>query len=97
MAVQVVNLREKLMHLPKVMQDAVANYFNMYNCAAWLYNDILTPDAKDYVDQSIQYARELNDLQDFPDTTDPNEQQVYVDRLNEMIEASENGNQGCNI
>lgn len=86
MALKVVNLREKLLNLPQVMQEAIANYFNMYNCAAWLYNEILTPDAKDYVDESINYARELNDLQALPDTTDPTVQQVQVDRLNEMIE-----------
>lgn len=62
-AVKAVNLREKLLALPRVMQEGVANYFNMYNCAAWLYNEILSPDAKDYVDQSIQYARELQDLE----------------------------------
>ena len=82
LAAQVVNLREKLMNLPQVMQEAVANYFNMYNCAAWLYNEILTPDAKDYVDQSIKYARELNDLEALPDITDPNEQQAQIDKLN---------------
>lgn len=82
MAVKVVDLRSKLINLPKVMQEAIANYFNMYNCAAWLYNEILTPDAKDYVDQSIAYARELNDLQDLSDATDPVEQQLQIDKLN---------------
>lgn len=62
-AAKAVNLRERLIALPRVMQEGVANYFNMYNCAAWLYNEILTPDAKEYVDQSIQYARELQDLE----------------------------------
>lgn len=90
MAAKVVNLREKLMNLPKVMQEAVANYFNMYNCAAWLYNEILTPDAKDYVDQSIQYARELNDLEALPDSTDPKELQLQVDHLNANYEVVEN-------
>lgn len=82
MAAQVVNLRERLFHLPKVMQEAVANYFNMYNCAAWLYNEILTPDAKDYVDQSIKYAREINDLEALPDSIDPDEQETLFDKLN---------------
>lgn len=89
MAAQVVNLRQKLIGLPKVMQDAVANYFNMYNCAAWLYNEILTPDAKDYVDQSITYARELNDLEALPDSIDPNEQQSQIDMYNAQKDASE--------
>lgn len=86
MAANVVNLREKLLNLPQVMQEAIANYFNMYNCAAWLYNEILTQDAKDYVDESIKYARELNDLDALPDSSDPNEQDVHIDRLNEMLE-----------
>lgn len=81
-AAKAINLREKLIALPKVMQEAIANYFNMYNCAAWLYNDILTPDAKEYVDLSIQFARELNDLQNMPDATDLVEQEQIVKDLN---------------
>lgn len=89
MAAKVVNLREQLMNLPKVMQEAVANYFNMYNCAAWLYNEILTPDAKDYVDQSIKYAREINDLEAMKDTDNPNELQAQIDEYNAMKDAEE--------
>lgn len=82
MAAKVVDLRSQLIQLPKVMQEAIANYFNMYNCAAWLYNEILTPDAKNYVDQSIAYARELNALEAIPETNDPAEFDAHVKRLN---------------
>lgn len=81
-AAKAVNLRDQLIRLPKVMQDAIANYFNMYNCAAWLYNEVLTPDARDYVEQSIQYARELQDLESLPDTTDPAKQDQIINDLN---------------
>ena len=80
-AAKAVNLREKLLALPKVMQEAVANYFNMYNCAAWLYNEILTQDAKDYVDQSIQYARELQELEQATAVA-PEEVEQSIEALN---------------
>lgn len=80
-AAKAVNLREKLLALPRVMQEGVANYFNMYNCAAWLYNEILTPDAKEYVDLSIQYARELQDLEKAT-AVDPKEVEHSIQELN---------------
>lgn len=80
-AAKAVNLREKLLALPKVMQEGVANYFNMYNCAAWLYNEILTPDAKDYVDLSIQYARELQDLEQATSAA-PEDVEQAIEELN---------------
>lgn len=81
-AAKAVNLREKLLALPKVMQEGVANYFNMYNCAAWLYNEVLTPDAKEYVDLSIQFARELNDLESIPADEDPASFNRNLEKLN---------------
>lgn len=81
-AAKAANLRDQLIRLPRVMQEAIANYFNMYNCAAWLYNGVLTPDARDYVDQSIQYARELQTLESIPDSVDPNEQERIIEELN---------------
>lgn len=81
-AAKAVNLRDQLIRLPKVMQEAIANYFNMYNCAAWLYNEVLTPDARDYVEQSIKYARELQELESIPDSIDPEEQDKMIRRLN---------------
>lgn len=81
-AAKAVNLRDQLIRLPNVMQEAIANYFNMYNCAAWLYNEVLTPDARDYVDQSIQYARELQALESIPDSMDPKEQEQMIEDLN---------------
>lgn len=80
-AAKAINLREKLIALPQVMQEAIANYFNMYNCAGWLYNEILTPDAKEYVDLSIQYAREIQDLEKL-DASDPKEFAQQVEDLN---------------
>lgn len=80
-AAKAVNLREKLFALPRVMQEGVANYFNMYNCASWLYNEILTPDAKEYVDLSIQYARELHDLEKAT-AADPEDVAQSIEDLN---------------
>lgn len=81
-AAKAVNLRDQLIRLPKVMQEAIANYFNMYNCAAWLYNEVLTPDARDYVEQSIKYARELQELESLADTMDPAKQEQMIESLN---------------
>lgn len=58
-----INLRDKLMQLDKHQREAVANYFNLYNAAAWTFNEILDQKAKEYVDESVQYARELAEME----------------------------------
>lgn len=86
-AVKAANLREKLIQLPQSQQEAVANYFNMYNCAAWLFNEVLSQDARNYVDQSISYARELQQLEALQET--PNDK-VFDDQVKALNNGEEN-------
>lgn len=81
-AAKVIYLREKLMQLTRLQQEAAANYFNLYNAAAWLYNEVLTPEAKEYVEESISYARELQILEQLPNSADDNENEKNIDDLN---------------
>lgn len=81
-AAKVVYLREKLYMLPRVQQEAAANYFNLYNAAAWLYNEVLSPDAKEYVEESISYARELQTLEQLPNSSDDSQNEQIVNELN---------------
>ena len=64
MASRAMNLREMYISLPKYIQDAVVHFFNANNIAGYLYNEVLSQDARDYVDKQIKYTQELNALED---------------------------------
>lgn len=78
LAFKQISLRDKLQSLDRVQKEAVANYFNMYNAAAWIFNEVLDPKAKEYVDEAVIYARELNEL-DQTHITPDNVEQVVSD------------------
>lgn len=62
----------------------VANYLNCYNTTAWLYNELLDQDARDYVDLSMQYVLETNKLDQLNDSVDGSleSEQKVVDQIN---------------
>lgn len=57
------SLREQFLNLPKHMQDASVHYFNLYNALGYWWNEILSKDARDYIDAQVMYARELQALE----------------------------------
>lgn len=91
LAFKQISLRDKLMSLDRVQKEAVANYFNLYNAAAWIFNEVLDQNAKDYVDEAVIYARELNEL----DQANLNEGNIddFIDRANQHPDefVSDNG------
>lgn len=82
LAAQQINLREKFINLPIHQRDAAVNYFNAYNLAAWLYNDVLDQDAKDYVEASINFAREAQVLEQAVDVEKIEDVQRKVNEIN---------------
>ena len=58
-----VNLRDQLVSLSKEQQEAVASYFASYNLTAWLFNQVLNEDAKQYVENAVELARQTRDLE----------------------------------
>lgn len=72
-AAKQVNLREKLIQLSKLEQEAVTNYFNLYNAAAWHYNEVLSAPAREFVDESIAYQREVYMLEQAMPGNSPDE------------------------
>lgn len=80
------NLQTMFSKLSDDQKKRVANYLNSYNITAWLYNEILDNDARDYVDLSMQYVLEtqrLDQVNDIADGTKEKEQFV-VDKLNDL-------------
>lgn len=92
-----VTLRDKLCNLTPLEKEAVTNYFNLYNAAAWHYNEVLSDAAKEYVDESVQYARELNELEKMHDAVEPEHEQEMVDRFNLAQEAIEEANEHIHL
>lgn len=89
-AAKQVNLREKLIQLTKLEQEAVTNYFNLYNAAAWHYNEVLSANAREFVDESIAYQREVYMLDQAMPGDDVKEGVEFVDRFESAQEALEN-------
>lgn len=63
MANKAMSLRAKFLNLPKVQQDACVHYFNLYNALGYWWNEILSADAREYVDSQVLYAEELRALE----------------------------------
>lgn len=87
-AAKQVQLRDLLVTLSDRDKAAVANYFNLYNAAAWLYNEVMSDDARNYADQSAAFARELAMMEAEAVPSDTDNPQEYTDRLNELIDGN---------
>lgn len=55
------NLRSLYLSLPSTEQEFCVHYFNLINASSSIYNNA-SDDAKRYIDESIQFARELESL-----------------------------------
>lgn len=79
-----VNLRDQLVALPKDQQEAVASYFASYNLTAWLFNQVLSEDAKQYVEKAVELARQTKDLDiAMSNVETPEDVQKVVDQIND--------------
>ena len=58
-----VNLRDLLVTLSQDQQEAIASYFASYNLTAWLFNQVLSDDSKQYVEKAIELARQTRELE----------------------------------
>lgn len=84
-----INLRDLYLSLNKQQQEAAVQYFNSYNLAAWLYNEICDPDCKNYIDQAVKYAQELRAMEQIPDSDQDDKVQEFVDRFNSEQDGKE--------
>lgn len=82
-----VNLRDQLVALPKEQQEAVASYFASYNLTAWLFNQVLSEDAKQYVEKAVELARQTRELEDaMQNVFEPADVEKVVNDLNDREE-----------
>lgn len=78
-----VNLRDQLVSLPREQQEAVASYFASYNLTAWLFNQVLSEDAKQYVEKAVELARQTKELETvMKDVQSPGDVQQVVNHIN---------------
>lgn len=84
-----INLRDLYLSLNKQQQEAAVQYFNSYNLAAWLYNEICDSDCKNYIDQAVKYAQELRAMEHIPDSDHDDKVQEFVDRFNSEQDGKE--------
>lgn len=77
-----INLRDLYINLPKQQQEAAVQYFNAYNLAGWLYNEVCDPDCKNYIDHAVQYAQELRAMEQISDSDQDDKVQEFVDKFN---------------
>lgn len=84
LAAQQVELQSKFMNLSLDQRSRVANYLNSYNLTAWLYNEVLSDDEREYIDLSMKFVMETDNLHRSMEAmkTDRDVQQL-VDQLNE--------------
>ena len=59
MATKALNLRQRYLSLSQQEQAACVHFFNLHNNAGWIYNELLSQDARDYIDLQVAYSQEL--------------------------------------
>lgn len=59
---QETDLQMRFSHLNNDQRQAVGNYLNAYNLAAWLYNEILDEFSRTYIDLAMKYTMETQSL-----------------------------------
>ena len=79
------SLQMKFSKFEQYQRERIANYLNMYNTTAWMYNEILSEDERTYVDLSMQYVMETQRLEAKMKEVsgDPAEVQQIVDSIND--------------
>ena len=83
--VQEMDLQIRFTKLSQVQRQAVGNYLNAYNLAAWIYNEIIDEDCRIYIDLAMKYTMETqalaNSMREVSD--DPQEVQQLVNQIND--------------
>jgi len=88
MARRAMNLREQYISLSKLQQEFVVHWFNLHNAAGCLYNECLTQDARDYIDQQVKYSQEMQLMEQMTEDVDPSndiDMEATMQRLNDMF------------
>lgn len=81
---QEMNLQLRFSRLSPELRQAVGNYLNAYNLAAWIYNVLLDEDSRTYIDLAMKYTMETQKLaQSMRDVSDdPQEVEQIVNDIN---------------
>lgn len=81
---QEMDLQMRFSRLSSEQRQAVGNYLNAYNLAAWIFNEIIDEDSRTYIDLAMKYTMETQALaksmRDISD--DPIEVDHLVNRIN---------------
>lgn len=82
---QEMDLQMRFSKMSPEQRQAVGNYLNAYNLAAWIYNEIIDEDCRIYIDLAMKYtmetqvlAKAMHDVSD-----DPNEVDQLVNKIND--------------
>lgn len=59
LASRALNLRQRYLSLTKKDQDACVHFFNLHNNAGWIYNELISQEAREYIDLQVAYSQEL--------------------------------------
>lgn len=73
----VMDLQKKFSLLTADQKQTVASYLNAYNLAAWIFNELLDDQSREYVDLSMKYVMETQKLDDRMNNVE-NEQDVQI-------------------
>lgn len=78
------DLQQRFSKFSPDQKQTIANYLTAYNLAAWIYNEHLDEDMRQYVDLSMKYVIETQRLNSAMEgiSDNPAEVQNLVDNLN---------------
>lgn len=81
---QEMDLQVRFSALSLDQRNAVGQYLNAYNLAAWIYNELIDEDCRVYIDLAMKYTMETQKLsQAMHDVSDDsNEVQQIVNDIN---------------
>lgn len=63
MASKALSLRERYLSLTPTEQVAVTHFFNLHNNAGWIYNELVSDNCRQYIDDQVYYSQELAALE----------------------------------
>lgn len=81
---QEMDLQMRFSRLSPGLRQAVGNYLNAYNLAAWIYNELLDEESRTYIDLAMKYTMETQKLaQSMREVSDdPQEVEQLVNTIN---------------
>lgn len=81
---QELDLQMRFSKFTSQQRQAVGNYLNAYNLAAWIYNELIDEDCRIYIDLAMKYTMETqalaNSMRDVSE--DPQEVENLVNQIN---------------